>query len=155
MKGLMSVVGLAVGVGLLFAWSDPGPVEAAWTSADEAEVREAVLDYVEGIYEVDPGRIVESVHPSMHKVGFVRGPDGSWGSTPMDFEQLRALAGQWNADGHVGEDGLKEVTVLDVLDQTASAKLVAEWGVDYFHLARVDGRWQILNVLWQTPPDAG
>jgi len=44
------------------------------------------------------------------------------------------------------------VTVLDALDQTASAKLVADWGVDYLHLARYDGRWKIVNVLWQSPP---
>ncbi|WP_405282480.1 nuclear transport factor 2 family protein [Gaopeijia maritima] len=155
MKGLLSVVGLLSGVALLYAWGPPGPAEAAWTSADEEAVREAVLDYVEGVYEVAPERIDRSVHPSLHKLGFLRRPDGSWGTAPMDFEQLRALAGQWNADGHVGDDGRKEVTVLDVLDQTASAKLVAEWGVDYFHLARVDGRWQILNVLWQTPPADG
>lgn len=155
MKGLMSVVGLLVGASLLFAGGGPGSVEAAWTSTDEQAVRDAVLDYVEGIYEVAPERIERSVHPSLHKFGFVRRPDGGWGTAPMDFEQLRTLAGQWNADGHVGADGLKEVTVLDVLDQTASAKLVAEWGVDYFHLGRVDGRWQILNVLWQTPPDVG
>jgi hypothetical protein len=46
----------------------------------------------------------------------------------------------------------KEIRILDLLDQTASAKLIAHWGVDYFHLAKYDGRWMIVNVLWQTPP---
>jgi hypothetical protein len=46
---------------------------------------------------------------------------------------------------------VKEVVVLDVLDKTASAKLVADWGVDYMHLAKVDGRWMIKNILWQGP----
>ena len=44
--------------------------------------------------------------------------------------------------------------VFDVLDKTASAKLTAEWGVDYFHLAKVGGKWQIMYVLWQSPPAA-
>jgi hypothetical protein len=42
--------------------------------------------------------------------------------------------------------------VLDVLDQTASAKIVAMWGIDYMHLAKYDGRWQIINIVWQAHP---
>jgi hypothetical protein len=36
----------------------------------------------------------------------------------------------------------------------ASAKLVAAWGVDYLRLAKYDGRWMIVNVLWRSPPAA-
>jgi hypothetical protein len=149
---------LAVGAGVLFMAgdsraSDPRAPEVTWAAADEAAVRQAVLDYVEGVYEVQPERIERSVHPTLRKVGYMRRPDGTWGSTPMTFEQLRELAAQWNADGHLPADAPKQIAVLDLLDQTASAKLVADWGVDYFHLARVDGRWQIMNVLWQTPPE--
>jgi hypothetical protein len=45
-----------------------------------------------------------------------------------------------------------DIRILASLDPTPSAKLVAQWGVDYFHLARYDGRWMIVNVLWQSPP---
>ena len=41
---------------------------------------------------------------------------------------------------------------LGRLDQTATVKLVAQWGVDYMHLARYDGRWKVVNVLWQSAP---
>lgn len=131
--------------------ADPPGLDATWSAADEEAVQQAVLDDVEGIYDVQPERIERSVHPTLRKVGYVRRPDGSWGSTPMTFAQLRDLAAEWNADGHLAADAPKRIDVLDVLDQTASAKLVADWGVDYFHLARIDGRWQIMNVLWQTP----
>jgi hypothetical protein len=31
----------------------------------------------------------------------------------------------------------------------------AEWGVDPFQLAKLDGSWTIMNVIWQTnPPQA-
>ncbi len=39
------------------------------------------------------------------------------------------------------------------IDQTASVKLIAEWGIDYMHLAKYDGRWKIVNVLWQSHPE--
>lgn len=158
MRGWMSVVGVMVVVGVVVLAADsraadPAEIHEAWAAADEEAVREAVLDYVEAIYDVQPERIERSVHPTLRKVGYVRRDDGSWGSTPMTYEQLHDLAARWNADGHLSADAPKQIDVLDVLDQTASAKLVADWGVDHFHLARIDGRWQIMNVLWQTPPD--
>jgi hypothetical protein len=46
----------------------------------------------------------------------------------------------------------KEVLIYEVLDQTASVKVTAYWGIDYLLLARHDGKWMISHVLWQTPP---
>nr|MBP6670523.1 nuclear transport factor 2 family protein [Gemmatimonadales bacterium] len=45
----------------------------------------------------------------------------------------------------------KDVTILDVQDQTAAAKVRAWWGTDYFLLGRYEGRWMIRHVLWQEP----
>ena len=42
--------------------------------------------------------------------------------------------------------------MFDVQDQTASAKLTAYWGTDYFLLAKYDGQWMIRQVMWQEPP---
>jgi hypothetical protein len=44
------------------------------------------------------------------------------------------------------------VVLLEVLDQIAAAKVVAWWGTDFLHLAKIDGRWMITQVVWQTPP---
>jgi hypothetical protein len=48
------------------------------------------------------------------------------------------------------------VTVLEVLDQTAVAKVRAMWGIDYLLLGKYDGRWKIVQILWQShPPKPG
>ncbi len=121
---------------------------------EEAAVRAAVLDYVEGVYEVDPARIERSVHPELAKRGFGRRSAADpYREIPMTFEQLVKLAGSYNKDGHIPADARKEVVVYEVLDQTASIKLVAEWGIDYMHLAKYEGRWMIVNVLWQSHPE--
>ena len=39
-----------------------------------------------------------------------------------------------------------------MLDQTASAKVAALWGIDYMQLAKSHGRWQIINIVWQAHP---
>jgi hypothetical protein len=117
-------------------------------------VRQAVLDYVEGVYNVDPARIERSVHPKLAKTGFYRGPQDETyrPASAMTFAQLIEVAKTWNKAGKLRKDAPKEITIYEVTDQTATAKLVAEWGIDYFHLAKFDGKWMILNVLWQSPP---
>lgn len=123
---------------------------------DEREaVRQAVLDYVEGVYQVEPERIERSVHPELTKHGFYR-QQGKDGYTPgrMSYTQLVELSKTWNKAGKLPKTAPKEIVIYDVQDQTATAKLTAQWGTDYFHLAKYDGRWKIINVLWQSPPPA-
>ena len=131
-----------------------GPTTPTPGEDDEKAVHEACADYLYGIYEVDPKRIERSVHPELRKIGF-----GRWGDAkdyeryPMTYAELHELAGTWNAAGDkVADESPCKIEVLDVLDQTATAKLTAEWGIDYIHLARFDGKWKIINVLWQSHP---
>lgn len=126
---------------------------SAQTATDKAAVRQAALDYVEGIYTVDPSRIERSVHRNLTKRGFWREPAETTyrPETAMTFDQLMKLTASWNKDGK-RDTSIKQVEVLDVLDQTASAKIVAMWGIDYMHLAKYDGRWQIINIVWQAHP---
>ena len=128
-------------------------VASAQTAADKAAVRQAALDYVEGIYTVDTSRIERSVHRNLTKRGFWREPAEATyrPETVMTFDQLMKLTATWNKDGR-RDTSIKQVEVLDVLDQTASAKIVAMWGIDYMHLAKYDGRWQIINIVWQAHP---
>jgi hypothetical protein len=127
------------------------------SATDEREaVRQAVLDYVEGVYNVDPARIEKSVHPELAKRGFHRGkPEDAYRESKMTHAQLIEVAKNWNKGRKLRADAPKEITIFEVTDKTASAKLVAEWGMDYFHLAKYDGKWMIVNVLWQSLPKKG
>jgi hypothetical protein len=122
---------------------------------DRAAVKQAVLDYVEALYEADSSRIERSVHPELFKLGFEREKDGTYKLYRMTYQQLYDLAAKWNKSGKVPKNSVKEIVVYDVVDQTASAKLTARWGIDYLHLAKFDGKWKITDILWQTPPVTG
>jgi hypothetical protein len=120
--------------------------------SDRDAVRQAALDYVEGVYEVQPDRIRRSVHPTLVKRGFYKkGASAPYVELTMNFQQLLELARDWNRDGRQ-DTSVKEVAVLEVLDQTAVAKVTASWGVDYMLLGKYDGRWQIVLIVWQSPP---
>lgn len=119
---------------------------------DREAVRQAALDYVEGVYNVQPERIQRSVHPALVKRGFYKKDAAApYAEMPMTFDQLVNLSKNWNKDGK-RNTSIKKVEVLDVLDQTAVAKVTASWGVDYMLLAKYDGAWKISQILWQSPP---
>lgn len=124
-------------------------------SSDEERVRAAVLDYVEAIYQIEPERISESVHLEMAKRGFWRqSPDDAYGESTMTYDQLVRIAETWNRNGRVDpETAVKDVIIYEILDKTASVKLIADWGIDYMHLAKYDDTWKIVNVLWQSHPE--
>jgi hypothetical protein len=132
-------------------------VAAAPAAQDQAAkekeaVRQAALDYLEGIYNVQPERIERSVHTTLNKRGFYKKDASSpYVESPMTYEQLVKLAASWNKDGK-RDTSIREITVLDVLDQTAVVKLKASWGIDYMFVGKFDGKWKITQILWQSHP---
>lgn len=146
----MKTLSFAIALGTLFFIGSA----VLQPNADREAVAQAIYDYVDALYLVDPARIERSVHPDLSKVGFWRSQEGAdYQELHMTFDELVALAGRWNQSGRVDPaTAPREVTVLDVLDQTATARLTADWGVDYLHLAKYDGTWKIINVLWQSSP---
>lgn len=138
-----------------FALACTAPTRAhAQTPVDSQAVRRAMLDYVEAFYEVRPDRIERSVHPTLFKQGMVSPDGGAYrGPVLMTFEQARELAATWNRENVRANPATapKEIEVLDLLDATAVGKLTASWGTDYLLLAKLEDRWMIMQVLWQTP----
>ena len=45
-----------------------------------------------------------------------------------------------------------DVTILDRFENAAVVKIVAAEWIDYLELAKVDGEWKIINVLWELKP---
>jgi hypothetical protein len=123
-------------------------------NADKEAVRAAAMDYIEALYQAKPDLIARSVHPKLTKLGFSKKQGATaYSESPMTYDQLFSLAGSWNKDGKRPiATAPKEVVVYEVLDQTASAKITALWGIDYMHLAKYDGQWKIINILWQAHP---
>ena len=129
----------------------PTMVEAQ-TALDRAGVERAALDYLEGFYEGSEEKIRRGVHPDALKFGFMM-DDGAYQRIPMSFEQMIAFANDVKASGRFPPaDAPKRVELLDVLDQTAAAKVYAWWGSDYLLMAKYDDEWKIVQVLWQSPP---
>jgi hypothetical protein len=147
----LALILLATGIAASVLIANLGMDQSA--DKERQAVERAVLDYCEAAYEMKPELLARSVHPELHKFGFYRpSPDQPYRRVPMTYEQLIELVKEWNKDGKFGPDAPKKVEVFEVLDQTAAAKLTGGWGIDYMHLAKYDGKWKIVQVLWQSHP---
>lgn len=124
---------------------------SAQTPQDSLEIKQAALDYIESQHQVKPEQFERSAHPRMVKRTF-------WTDKFAKKEYLREtftdamvlLAETYNQNGDkFPENPKKEVVILDVFDKTASVKLIADDWIDYMHIVKLNGKWQIVNVLWQ------
>ena len=125
----------------------------AQSAADSAAIRATALDYAEGWYEGSAERMARALHPELVKRIVVR--DTTTGKAMVQGMGASVLI---NSTRHgygketPKERQQKEVTILDIFGNAASAKAVmADW-VDYMQLGKVDGRWVIVNVLWERKP---
>lgn len=143
--------GLLPSVALVFVLLLPTAALAQTSDADGA--RRAALDYLEGFYEGDPAKIRRGVHPEVNKFGFYL-PEGAdaYQRVPMSFDEMLQFAQNVRDQGRQpGPDAPREVILLDVQDQIAVAKVIAWWGSDYLQMARYDGEWKVVQVIWQSP----
>ena len=128
----------------------------AQTAADSAGIRGAALDYGEGWYEGSVERMSRALHPELVKrilvvdtttrQSFVSG----MGKTALVNNTARGGGTKTPEDRR-----RKDVVIYDITGNAAVAKLTMSGWVDYLQLVRVDGRWVILNVLWELTPNSG
>jgi hypothetical protein len=123
-------------------------------SPDAEGVTRAARDYLEAFYEGDSTKIVRSISPTVVKYGYYipRG-DSTYHGEAMTYAEMLDYVRKVKASGRATPASApRDVVLLEVLDQIAAAKVVAWWGTDFLHLAKIDGRWMITQVIWQTPP---
>lgn len=140
---------------LLFCLLSSVALSAQDHSEDIAGVKSACMDYINTFYNADTTLAYQSVHKSLRKTGFYFDDEKTKYSEQLEmpFEQLISLAKRWNAKGDRADaSSPKSVEIFEVSDKTAVAKVSAVWGIDYISLMKIEDRWMIVNVLWQSPP---
>ena len=113
---------------------------------DDQAIHATALDYIEGFYTADAARMERALHPELVKRIFVH--DGN--RTRLDTMSALTLINRTKA-GHGLTDKQRraDVAVLDRFQNSAVVRIDATRWVDYLQLAKVDGQWRIVNVLWE------
>ena len=122
------------------------------SDADKAAITATALDYIEGWYEGNADRMERSLSPDLAKRIVMANPQGR-----SSLQQMTAMSLVQGVKRGGGKDTPKEkqqkdVTILDVYENAACVKIVASGWIDYLHIAKFNGRWIIVNVLWELKP---
>lgn len=122
------------------------------TDADREGVKRAALNYAEGWYEGNADKMESALSPDLAK-RIARTNDR--GQTMVDnMTAMRLVQATRGGSGKQtpAAEQKKDVTILDMMVNSATVKLEMRDWVDYLHVAKVSGKWVIVNVLWEMKP---
>ena len=125
----------------------------AQTAADSSGIRQAALDYIEGWYEGNGERMERALHPELAKRIVNTNPRN--GRSMLGQQGAMTLVNSTKSGGGretPAAQQRKDVRILDIFGSTASVRIDAATWVDYLHVAKWNGRWVIVNVLWEMRP---
>ena len=114
---------------------------------DEESIRNVAAAYLVSWLDGDGERMRGALHPDLAKRGLDYAADGR----PSGVHHLNADYMERSAAKGPRRQFARrcDVTVLDIGDNIASVKVVSEPFIDYLHLTKLDGRWSIVNVLYE------
>jgi len=134
---------------LILTLSAPLLLAQKVTTGEEEAIEACARDYIDGWYEGDTERMARALHSDLAKRSIRQLPNGTEILNTLTasnmIEYTRAGFGKKSkqASQH------NEVIILDVLSQTAAVKTISHEFIDYLHLAKINGKWWIVNVLWE------
>ncbi len=144
-------------VNVLWAGNPPeteDPSDVAPEPRDHAQIEAVALNYIDGSFSGDAGRMESALHPELTKVLLaLHGGTGEQSLQEMGAGDL--IEGTRAGWGRVDEADRKiEVEIHDVSHGIAAAKVTSSRYIDHLQLGKVNGEWKIINVLWVVNPDA-
>jgi|GEM_PF-1283511 len=119
-----------------------------------AQIEQIVRDYCVGFYELDGQKVQNTCHPSLSKRVVEQ-------AEPLDIEYLREityeeieiLGNTFNKEFNFDPETARcEIEIYEVRKNVAAVKMTGTIWFDYFHLLKVNGQWQIVNIMFEGLP---
>ena len=118
---------------------------------DSSEIKTQSLGYLKALQQLDSILMDQVMNDSLNKVtiGYDRNIRKEV-ARATTRNQMIAFAKDWNKSNTkfppVPND---QVTILGIYNRIASVQLVSDNWVEYLHLIKLDGKWEIVNLIWQ------
>lgn len=122
------------------------------TDADRDAIRRTALNYAEGWYEGNAEKMESSLSPDLAKRRVVTNEQAKSRVDQMTAMTLVQATRGGYGKGTPKDEQQKDVAILDIYGGAATVKLEMRDWIDYLHVGKINGKWQIVNVLWETKP---
>ena len=119
------------------------------SAGNQDAIREMAMDYIEGWFEGDAARMARCLHQNLAKRSLRYDPEA--GETRF-YHLTREDMIKYTEDGG-GKDIERDkvyykVDILASDDDMAVVRVESYGYLDYLQSARIDGQWQIVNILY-------
>ena len=121
----------------------------AQTDADKAAINATALNYAEGWYEGNGDRMESALHPDLAKRMIGTDDKGRSVFNHMSAMTLVQVTRRGYGKETPKSEQRKDVRILDTFENAAMVRLDMRDWVDFLQMAKVDGKWKIINVLWE------
>lgn len=144
MRRVLVVISLVVLGGALAAFGQ--------ADADRDAIKRAALNYAEGWYEGNADKMESALHPDLAKRIVRTNDKGQSSLSPLSALGLVQGTRSGFGKNTPAAEQQKDVTILDVFGGAATVKLEMRDWIDYMHVGKFNGKWVIINVLWELKP---
>ena len=128
--------------------------EKAEPDSDAEAIKQTALDYGQGWYDGDAERMERALHPDLAKRALMPNPHGGGKIDQMSAKTLVQMTKTGHGKKTPPDQRRTEVTIPEIYGNAACVKLQMHDWVDFMHMSKVNGRWVIVNVLWEFTPEA-
>jgi hypothetical protein len=114
---------------------------------DNAAIYQTVTDYYEGWYTPDTQQITDCLHTDLAKRAIKQDVSGKECLLHLTKEIMVDATRHGGGSNSPAEKKNWAITILDSYEEIATVKVNCPESVEYFHLAKQNGQWQIVNIL--------
>ena len=122
---------------------------------DNTAIYQAVTDYYEGWFTPNAQQMANSLHPDLAKRTIQRNGEGKEYLLHLTKEMILGFTERGGGSRSPAERKNWTITILDCYEEIATVKVNCPQYVEYIHLARQEGHWRIVNVLWTSNREKG
>ncbi len=113
------------------------------------QIKNVIKDYIEGYYEGNAERVKSALSPELAKRFVKKNKEGKEAlSNQSAVHFVEQTASQDGPKSYAPNKRKLEIKIFEIHGNIASAKAIGQDWIDYIHLARINGKWVIVNVVW-------
>lgn len=122
------------------------------TDADREAIKRTALNYAEGWYEGNAEKMESALSPDLAKRIARTNAQGQSSLGQMTAMTLVQYTRAGEGKQTKKEEQQKDITIFDITGGAATVKCEMRDWIDYMHIGKMNGKWVIINVLWEMKP---
>lgn len=121
----------------------------AQTEKERFAIESVTQEYLQAWYEGNDQLMATVVHPQMAKKIVFNTTSNNGALAYLSAEDLLVQTKKKRVQKVDPQDLKRSITILDIYNNSAIVKAETSNWIDYLHMAKISGKWKIVNILWE------